>query len=153
MSSVRTDQSTTRRQPVQIAAMVVGAVFALVGILGFIPGITTHYDQLGFWGPGSMAMLLGLFMVSVLHNIVHLLFGVGILMSRTPSEAKKFLIGSGIVYAILTIFGILVPQDTMANFPPINNADNWLHLVLTVALLALGIGLSKGTRANRADSR
>ena len=32
----------TKRSPLQIAALAVGAVFLLVGILGFVPGITTN---------------------------------------------------------------------------------------------------------------
>lgn len=56
----------------QKVTTVVGAVFVLVGIAGFIPGVTTHYDQLSFAGHESMALLLGVFMVSILHNIVHL---------------------------------------------------------------------------------
>lgn len=54
----------------------VGAVFLLAGILGFIAGITTNTEHLGMAGHHSGSMLLGIFQVSVLHNIVHLLFGV-----------------------------------------------------------------------------
>lgn len=55
------------------------------GVLGFIPGITTNYSQLTFAGHDSAALLLGIFQVSILHNIVHLLFGVaGIFMARLP---------------------------------------------------------------------
>ena len=60
----------------QKVAMAFGVVFVLVGLAGFVPGITTNYDKMGAAGPDSMAMLLGVFMVSVLHNIVHLLYGV-----------------------------------------------------------------------------
>ncbi|GAB3886930.1 hypothetical protein GCM10029964_052030 [Kibdelosporangium lantanae] len=67
----------------------VAVVFLLVGVAGFIPGLTTGYDQIGFAGHDSMAMLLGVFMVSILHNIVHLLFGVvGLASARTPGSAR-----------------------------------------------------------------
>ena len=90
------------RTPAQVTALVVAAVFLLVGVLGFIPGVTTHYDRLSFAGHDSMAMLLGLFMVSVLHNIVHLLFGVaGIASARTARGAKLFLVVGGAAYKIL----------------------------------------------------
>ena len=136
------------RRPIQLAALVVGVVFLLVGVLGFIPGITSGVDGLAFAGPGSMAMLLGLFHVSVLHNIVHLLFGVaGILMARAPGSARNYLIGSGVIYAVLTVYGLLVPADGEANFVPVNTADNWLHLVLTIGLLAAGLAL--GPKARR----
>ena len=75
----------------QKVALAVGVVFLLVGILGFVPGITTQYDTLGAAGPESMAMLLGLFEVSVLHNLVHLLFGVvGLVAARTYSAARAY---------------------------------------------------------------
>jgi hypothetical protein len=66
----------TTRTPLQKAALAVSVVFALVGVAGFIPGITTNYDTMSFAGHESQAMLLGLFMVSILHNLVHLGFGV-----------------------------------------------------------------------------
>lgn len=74
----------TNKHPVQLAATVVAAVFLLVGLLGFVPGITTEYDGMTFAGHHSTAMLLGVFHVSILHNIVHLLFGiVGLVLART----------------------------------------------------------------------
>ncbi|MDX6447554.1 MAG: hypothetical protein QOD08_17, partial [Gaiellaceae bacterium] len=72
------------RSTVQSAALLAGIVFLAVGILGFVPGITTHYGDLTFAGHDSGAKLLGIFQTSILHNIVHLLFGlVGIAMARS----------------------------------------------------------------------
>jgi hypothetical protein len=133
--------------PIQQAARLVGIVFLLVGILGFIPGITTNYDDMKFAGNTSDAELLGLFQTSILHNIVHLLFGVaGLLLSRTWEGARNFLIGSGIIYLGLFLYGILVKQSVDANFVPFNNADDWLHLLLGVGMLALGFLLSRNPR-------
>ncbi|MGN9844554.1 DUF4383 domain-containing protein [Nonomuraea sp. H19] len=132
------------RSPVQLAAFVVGAVFLLVGVLGFIPGITTNYDEMRFAGHESDALLLNVFQVSILHNIVHLLFGIaGILMSRTWSGARAFLIGGGVVYLVLWIYGMLIGHDSPANFVPLNTADNWLHLLLAIGMLALGFLLAR----------
>ena len=101
------------RSPVQKVALLVGAVFLLVGILGFIPGITSHYDDLKFAGHDSDAQLLGLFEVSILHNIVHLLFGVaGIALSRTWEGARQFLIGGGIVYLLLFVYGLFAHGES-----------------------------------------
>jgi hypothetical protein len=142
-----TRATTTARTPVQIAAAVFGVVFLLVGILGFIPGVTTNYDQLAAAGHGSGALLLGVFAVSVLHNIVHLLFGVaGLAMARTPAGARNFLIGGGVVYLVLWLYGLLIDHGSQANFVPVNTADNWLHLVLAVAMIGLGVALTRGTR-------
>lgn len=136
----------------QTAALVVGAVFLLVGILGFIPGITTDYDTMEFAGHESEAMLLGIFQVSILHNIVHLLFGVaGIAMSRAWSTARLFLIGGGVIYLVLWIYGLIIDHDSGANFIPVNTADDWLHFVLGVGMVALGIlfGRERATTGRR----
>jgi hypothetical protein len=67
-------------------------------VLGFVPGITTKHGATTFGGPESEAKLLGVFGVSVLHNIVHLLFGVaGLAFARTVATAKAFLIGGGVI--------------------------------------------------------
>jgi hypothetical protein len=144
-----TDASrTTSRTPIQLAAGAVGAVFLLVGVLGFIPGVTTNYDQIEFAGHMSQAELLGIFQVSILHNIVHLLFGVaGLTMMRTAALSRQFLIGGGIIYAVLWIYGLLVDHDSDANFVPLNDADNWLHLGLAVGMIALGLALWDRTRS------
>ena len=141
---------TGTRHPLQTAAAVVGVVFLLVGVLGFIPGVTTQYDQLGFAGHESGALLLGLFQVSVLHNLAHLAFGVaGVAMARSVSGARNYLIWGGAVYAVLWIYGLLVGHGSPANFVPVNTADNWLHLLLAVGMIGLGVLLGRrvvGTR-------
>jgi len=135
------------RTPLQKSAFAVGAVFLLVGVLGFVPGITTHYDQLTFAGHHSEAALLGIFNVSVLHNIVHLAFGVaGIALARNVKSARGFLIGGGAVYLVLFIYGLVIDRSSAMNFVPVNNADNWLHLGLSAGMLALGVALGR-TRA------
>lgn len=147
MATQQSGRTTARWAPVQIAALVVGAAFLLTGILGFIPGITTNYDMLSFAGLHSGAKLLGVFEVSVLHNAVHLAFGVvGLALARTFGGARAFLLGSGAIYLVLTLFGLVIDHDSPANFVPVNAADNWLHLVLAVGMLALGAVLGRRPR-------
>ncbi len=133
------------RTDMQLAALVVGVVFLLVGILGFIPGITTNYGDMRFAGHDSEAMLLGIFQVSVLHNIVHLAFGViGIWTGlRSYDWSRTFLIGGGAIYLVLWIYGLLIGQETAANFIPVNTADNWLHFLLGAGMIALGVLLAR----------
>jgi hypothetical protein len=151
---VTTNNTSGRTSTIQRASQAVGAVFLLVGVLGFIPGVTSNYGSLGMAGHGSEALLLGIFQVSVLHNIVHLLFGVaGIVMARTAGQARNFLLYGGIVYLVLWIYGLLVGHDTPANFVPVNNADNWLHLVLGLGMIALALALSRGTQRGAAARR
>lgn len=113
----------------KMVATVFGAVFVLVGILGFV-----------------MDPLLGLFETSLLHNLVHLLSGAALLAGAFVAggrNARMALLGLGVVYALVTVLGFLMPGlvntllgGTTAE-PAVNLQDNYLHLVLTVALLAV----------------
>ena len=127
----------SERTLAQWLALVFGIAFLGAGILGFIPGITSNYDEMKFIGHDSEAKLLGLFQVSVFHNIFHLLFAVGILAARRHESARKYLLWSGIAYVGLIVFGVLFGHDDeSANFIPVNNIDTWaLHLPLAIGLL------------------
>jgi hypothetical protein len=114
----------------QKLAFVFGIVFLLVGILGFIPGITEDAPG-SFAGEDSEGSLLGLFQTSVLHNLAHLAFGIGILAARRHATALQYLLFGGIAYAGLFLLGILGVMDWL----PADDTDDWLHLVLGVALL------------------
>jgi uncharacterized protein DUF4383 len=135
----------TERTPLQTVAMLTGIVFLLVGILGFIPGITTNAPG-DFAGSNSDAELLGIFQVSILHNIVHLLYGLaGIALARTWDGARTFLIGGGVIYLLLWILGLIGG----ANWVPTNTADEWLHFALGVGMIGSGyvLGREGATRA------
>ena len=123
-------------------ARLVSIVFLLVGVLGFIPGITS--DAPGdFSGEGSEAELFGIFQVSILLNIVHLLFGLfGLALASTVDGARTFLVGGGVIYLLLWIVGLIGGLDWL----PSNSADNWLHFVLGVVLLGAGLLLGRETR-------
>lgn len=136
---------TVGRTNIQKASLAVGGVFLLIGILGFIPGVTTNYASLGLAGHESEAILFGIFQVSILHNIVHLLFGAaGIAMARSATQSRNFLLVGGAIYLVLWLYGLLIGHETPANFVPVNTADNWLHLVLGLGMIALGVALSRG---------
>lgn len=140
-----TNTGTNRKMtPIQLAAGVVGAVFLLVGILGFIPGITTNYSEMTFASHDSGAMLLGIFGVNILHNVVHLLFGViGLATARSAATAKSFLLIGGAIYLLLWIFGLVIDLDSAINFVALNTPDNWLHFVLGVGMVGLGAVLPR----------
>jgi hypothetical protein len=130
-----------QRTLVQNVARLVGIVFLLVGIAGFIPGLTTNlYEGLEFAGNDGSAELLGIFQVSVLHNIVHGLFGLA--LAATPSGARTYLIGGGAIYLALFAIGIIGGGDWI----PVNDADNWLHLLLGAGMIGLGVLTTRESR-------
>lgn len=136
-TSTQSDRRTGR-SPVQIAALIYGIVFLLVGVAGFIPGLTQNLDTIQFAGHEGDAMLLGIFHVSILHNIVHLLYGVaGLALARTAASARHYLLWGGVIYLGLALYGALIDYDSAANFVPLSDANNWLHLGLGVTMVAL----------------
>lgn len=129
-----------KESPAGIAAIVYGIVFLIVGIAGFIPGLTSDIGSMSFGGHHSEAMLLGIFQVSILHNIVHLLYGIlGLALSRRHGAARAYLLIGGVVYLVLWIYGLAVNKESMANFVPLNSGDDWLHFVLGVTMVGLAI--------------
>jgi len=117
---------------VRRVAMVFGIVFLLVGILGLVSagGMSMGADP-------APASILGMFPVNLLHNIVHLLFGVwGLVASRSFAGAKMYAQVGGVIYLVLAICGFFIP--TTFGLIPIGGNDIWLHAVLGVALLGVG---------------
>ena len=123
-------------------ALIFGIVFLAVGALGFVPGMT-HMPPMD---PRDVTMtqghgdLLGLFPVNLLHNIVHILFGLwGILASRGSfGGARTYARGVAIIYGLLTVLGLLEATSTTFGLIPIHGNDVWLHAVL--ALIAAYFG-------------
>lgn len=123
-------------------ALIYGIAFLLVGILGFVPGVNqmdhAMNHDLHVTGPGH-GMLLGLFHVNVLHNIVHLLFGVwGLLAFRTYTGARMYARGVAIIYALLAVCGLIPGLNTMFGLVPIEGNDVWLHLLLAAIAAYFG---------------
>jgi hypothetical protein len=120
-------------------AVLVGAVFLLVGILGFIPAFSPEHSD-------GMRYLLGLFMVGGVHNAIHLLSGVAALAAGlTGSEkySQLYFRVFGSVYALVTVIGF-IQKTTVLGIFHVNTADNFLHLFLAVVILGIGFGLKAG---------
>jgi len=117
---------------VQRAAQIFGIVFILVAILGFVAsGGSMEAD------PEHAPRLLGLFPVNVLHNVVHLLFGIwGLVASRTFEGSRTYGRVGGIAYLGLAVLGLISPD--MFGLVPIGDHDIWLHAILGIALAAVG---------------
>ena len=137
------------RDHVRSASMGMGVVFLLVGILGFIPGITTQYGSMAF-ASGSEAMLLGAFQASVLLNLLYLAMGAaGVWMSRGVLSARNFLLGSGAVLLVMWLYGLIVGTSA-ANILSTNASTNWLNLILGVVAVGLGAAYAMRHRGSRA---
>lgn len=116
---------------VQRVVQILGIVFLLAAIAGFIApnGMQMHADP--------PAMALGIFPVNMLHNIVHLLFGIwGLMAARSVAGAVSFARISGIIYLVLTILAFVDP--TTFGLVPIGGNDIWLHAALALVFLYFG---------------
>jgi 4-hydroxybenzoate polyprenyltransferase len=109
-----------------------------LGVMGFIPALVARYDSMTFAGPGSTAVLFGVFEVSVLGNLIHLALGItGVAVAGRTGGTRRFLFLAGLVLLLLAAYGWIVDPDSAANFVPVNHADNWLHLCLGAGMIAL----------------
>jgi hypothetical protein len=138
------------RTDIQRAALLFGVVFLVVGVLGFIPGITTDYDRLTTFDDVG-AKLLGIFGINILENIAHLLYGVvGILAASSWAFSRIYFLWGGVVYLALWLYGLVIDERSAANFLGVNMAAHWLHFVLGLVMVALGFLLARRIAADRA---
>ncbi len=118
---------------VKKTALILGVVLLLVGILGFVPGVTTD------------GRLLGLFQVNALHNVIHLLtgaLGIYVGMMADGKAAKTYFQVFGVVYALVAVLGFVYGDNAILGVVASNMADTWLHVVIAVVALYLGFGAS-----------
>ena len=122
--------------------MLFGIVFLAVGILGFVPGVTTT-------GADGMPMLLKIFMVNTVHSIVHIASGVVFLLASMSGAgaARLWFQIFGVIYAVVAVLGFMTPNGMLLGLISNNPADTWLHVVLAVAMLAIGFGSPKAAAA------
>jgi hypothetical protein len=91
-------------------------------------------------GPGH-GNLLGLFHVNVLHNLVHILFGIwGLVAGASVANSRIYFRGVGVIYALLAVLGLISALNIWNTFGliPIHGNDVWLHAILALAGLYLG---------------
>jgi hypothetical protein len=131
-----------RRTVAQGVSLLGGIGFLLIGVLGFVQGgMSMEAD------PALAPKLLGIFPVNLLHNVVHLAFGVwGFAAARTHAAARTYCRTAGLIYLVLTCLGYFVPNGF--GLVPLGGPDVLLHLVL--GLLLAGVGFSAPARDPRA---
>jgi len=123
---------------VQRVAQIFGIIFLLVGIVGFFYSRTME-----------MQMLLGIFPVNLLHNTVHVLFGLwGLAAARSFAGAKMYGQAGGIIYLVLAVLGMVDPSGF--GLVPLGGNDIWLHAVLGIVLAYFGFTAKAGTSSSMA---
>ena len=127
------------RSTVQMAALVFGAIYLAVGIIGFLP----------FLG-GSVTMtnskLLGLFNINLLHNLVHVVIGIAGLAAVTSlPNARRFCQVVGVVLLLLGVLGVFVANPLGLLY--IGGLDIALHLVTGAVLAYFGFAATVSTRS------
>jgi hypothetical protein len=132
----------------QLFARIYGIVFLIIGIVGFVPGLTPPHEHPGLIVNGSSGMELGLFPVNILHNAVHILFGVwGLVAAGSLAGAVLFARAVAIIYALLTVLGLIPATNTAFGLVPIYGHDVWLHGVLAVVAAYFGFVRKEGAAA------
>jgi hypothetical protein len=122
-------------------ALVFGLLFLIAGILGFIPTLLSPVPN----GGPPMAVnsyygyLLGLFPVNVLGNLVHILLGLwGLAAWRNFSVSRIYSRSVAVIYAVLTIFGLIPGLDTIYGIVPLFSNNVWLHAISAIVAAYFG---------------
>ena len=113
---------------IKTMAVLFGVVFLIIGVLGFVPGVTDGH------------MLLGIFHVNAAHNVVHLLSGAVALfcgMSSISASRMYFRI-FGVIYGLVAVMGFMVGDGMLLGLISNNTADTWLHVGISAVSLLLG---------------
>lgn len=121
-------------KPGQYFALIIGVLFLLIGVAGFIPALVTppasSPDAVGLGITTGYGDLMGLFPINLLHNIVHLVVGLaGIFASISLGSARLFSGILAIFYGVLAISGLFLPTQSTLGFIPIFGNDVWLHAI------------------------
>ena len=122
-------------------SLIYGIVFLLVGIAGFIPGLvmpleTGHPELAIESGAGT---LFGLFPVNILHNLVHVVFGIwGLAAWRSVSGSVAYARCVAVIYAVFAVLGLIPALHTVFGLVPLYGHDIWLHVVLAAVAAYFG---------------
>ncbi len=142
--------------------LVSGVLFVLIGILGFIPGITTApmATDPGMAVDQNYGRLFGLFPVNMVHNLVHLAFGAwGLVAFQNLASSRIYCRSTAIIYAVLTVFGLIPGAATLFGLAPMFGHDVWLHAVIAIGSAYYGyvqvsddLGVKATRRSGATDS-
>ena len=108
--------------------IVFGAVFVLVGLLGFIPNPIVSSE--------------GIFETNAMHNLVHLITGAAFLFGSVVVEGKEGVTLKAVTAAYfgVALLGFFTEGNMLLGMVHLNEADRWLHLGLAMAMVVAAIG-------------
>ncbi|GAA0578470.1 DUF4383 domain-containing protein [Caenispirillum bisanense] len=135
---------------VRTFALILGIVFVVVGIAGFIPAfVVAPATDAGLALDHGHGRLFGLFPVNWLHNLVHLAFGVwGLVASRGFGGARGYARAVAVIYAVLAVMGLIPVLRTTFGLIPLYGHDIWLHFAIAAVAAVFGfMRVSNGTTA------
>jgi hypothetical protein len=134
-------------------ARIFGIVFLLIGISGFIPGVTTPHTHPDVTMEAGLGLAMGLFPVNLLHNLVHVAFGLwGLAASRSLDGSRGYFKGVTIIYALFAVMGLIEAARVWTTFGlvPLYGNDVWLHALLAAVAAYFGfVHRDRGTNSRR----
>ncbi len=135
---------------VQTAARIFGIIYLIVGIIGFIPGISPPVSA---GAPplilsGEYNNVIGLFSTNWLHDVVHILVGLGgLAVAGSFANARSYWKSIAVIFAILFVLGIIPATNTVFGLVPLFGADVWLHLLTVIVAAYFGWGAASTSEA------
>jgi hypothetical protein len=121
-------------------ALILGVFYTLIAVLGLL-GIESAPPA----GAPDLSLdtgyglIFGLFPTNILHDLVHLVIGLwGIYAYTGVRRATVYARTVAIIFAILTIMGLIPALRTTFGLIPLYGADVWLHAI--TAILAAYFG-------------
>lgn len=122
-------------------ALVWGILFLVIAASGLIPGLLQppNASDPDLAVDAMHGRALGLFPVNILHDLVHVIFGLwGLAASRSLDGAKTYVRVTAVVYALFVVMGLLPALNTTFGLVPLHGNDVWLHLLLAVPAAYFG---------------
>ena len=131
----------------RMLALVFGIIFLLAGASGFIPGMLhlVPADAPPLSVPSGFGLVMGLLPVNLLHNLVHVLFGIlGVAAFTGLFAPRVYAQIVAVAYGLLVVLGLFSATNTLFGLVPIYGYDVGLHLVLGLVAAYFGFRAPAG---------
>jgi hypothetical protein len=137
--------------PARLYCLLVGGVLVIAGIIGFF------YEASFATGDSIRAdKVFDILAVNGWHNLVHISIGA-LLLIAAGSAARSAALFVGVLYIVLAILGFIATGDggitfiakdnVLIKLVPVNNDDNWLHVILGVTGILAALATPRLARA------